>query len=610
MFNNRQFKSIYLYLCRKLTSYVLLCYAGILAQTITPESTHPISTLQLLSPPIAFSVDEDIDYAFTKLSATVTDIIQHTNFDRLQRACIEKARTPKMIYKSNEILPVIKKADSFEQLCSMLADTTYWNFLDIRMMETMATASMIPAAQEAIENFKKIFFSMTLKEAAPYFPVIKIKPNHTELCEKLDRDPSEMTIGELHKHRFYLETEILKTGPDTCTICRIVIGSVMIIWQIHVDHVYQAYCRLKKLKPQLLLQAICFMLIPEMEKWEGLPFLWHGQDIGEIGPIETTCVRHKPYPLPQGYEWSVLDSSNFNEIIQLCEDCDPIYSISRKYLKWLSSSPLYKKGCVLGIRLSSRRSSKKLVWVAYSLPYTIRIGGTLLSVVHLQYASLDAEHHNHFHNMGIKEAMRILRYEGIFQATLKTEQRSIPKSIIIQDVYLCDLCSHSLPYATPRTVGLRRMTPSDVPKALALTNQYTSQFEIGQVFQSEEEFSHWFLSPLRDYVTTYVVEEPNSDNITDMFSIHYLSNNAAIVAALVITKSSPKQLITDLLVLMKQQNVTFASLCQCGLKEDLFTDFSKSSELVDEQFHFLFYNYKYHEVDHDNHCLFGQGVIQ
>ena len=136
-----------------------LC-AGILAQKTKPESTCSISTIQPLPPPVAFSVDEDIDYAFTKLSAAVTDIIQHTNFDRLQRACIERARFPKMIYKSNEIIPVIKQANSFERLCSMLADTTYWNFLDIRMMETMATASRIPAAQEAIEDFKKIFFSI------------------------------------------------------------------------------------------------------------------------------------------------------------------------------------------------------------------------------------------------------------------------------------------------------------------------------------------------------------------------------------------------------------------------------------------------------------------
>ena len=578
--------------------YLVICYTG------STKTAKPQLTQQLPMPvAVQFSKDENIENAFIKLSAAVTDTIQHTNFDRFQRACIERARTPTMLHRSNEIIPFIKETNSFERLCSMLADTTYWNFLDIRMMETMATASMIPAAQETIENFKKTFFSMTLKEAAPYFPVIKVKPNHTELCEELDRDPSEMTIGELHRHRFYLETELLKTGPDTCTICRILIGSVTIIWQVHVEHAYQTYCRLKKqhFQPSL---AIPFMSIPEMEKWEGLPFLWHGQDIGEIGPIETsTCVRHEPYHLLEGYEWSVLDSSNFNEIVQICKDNDYKYPISKRFLKWLTSSPLYKKGCLLGIR---SLTGKMLVWVAISFPYKIRIGEKFLSVVHLQQVSSDAvTHQNHFDNVGIREIMRILGYEGIFQATLSTKQRVIPKSIIIEDMYTCDLCSHSLPYTTPRTVGLRRIKQSDVPKALALTNQYTSQFEIGQVFQSEEEFSYWFLSPLHDEIKTYVVEEPNSGNITDIFSfttsvVDKYSEVAAVIA-LVITKSSPKQLITDLLVCMKQQNITFVT-CQCGLKEHLFTDFFK---LTTFQLHRLFYNYRYPEVGNGNYCLFA-----
>ena len=190
-----------------------------------PQSAIPQQSVYL---PITFTQDESIDQAFTKLSASVTGLIQNANFHSLQRACIEKAKTPKMLLKSNEIVPVIKEAQSFQALCSMLADTTYWNFSDIRMMEAMATASMIPAAQEAIENFKKIFFSMTLKEAAPYFPIIPVKPGYIMMHEALHRDPSQMTIGELHKHRFYLETEIIQTGPDTCTICSIRIGSVTI----------------------------------------------------------------------------------------------------------------------------------------------------------------------------------------------------------------------------------------------------------------------------------------------------------------------------------------------------------------------------------------------
>ena len=122
-----------------------------------------------------------------------------------------------MIQKSSEVVPIIKAAKLFQDLCTLLADTPYWNFLDIRMMEAMATASLIPAAQQSVENFKRTFFGMTLSEAAPYFPIVPMKPSHTDITEILAKDPSKMTIFELHKHRFYLETELLQTGPDTCT---------------------------------------------------------------------------------------------------------------------------------------------------------------------------------------------------------------------------------------------------------------------------------------------------------------------------------------------------------------------------------------------------------
>ena len=245
-----------------------------------PELVNAQSIAQLLPTPVTtkFSQHENIENAFIKLSAAVTDIIQHSNFNRLQRACIEKARSPKMLNKSDQVIPVIKEAQSFQALCSMLADTTYWNFLDIRMMEAMATASMIPAAQETIENFKKTFFSMTLKEAAPYFPVVPVKSGHTTMHEDLDKDPSQMTIGELHKHRFYLETEVIQTGPDTCTICSIKIGSVTIVWQIHLDNVYQAYISIKGKNSQLKSQAIRHLSIDQAILLEArLPILLRGE---------------------------------------------------------------------------------------------------------------------------------------------------------------------------------------------------------------------------------------------------------------------------------------------------------------------------------------------
>ena len=51
---------------------------------------------------------------------------------------------------------------------------------------------------------------------------------------------------------------------------------------------------------------------------------------------------------------------------------------------------------------------------------------------------------------------------------------------------------------------------------------------------------------------------------------------------------------------------TIVTLPRFGLKEHLFADFLKPSAIIGQgRQHCLFYNYKYPEVDDDNHCLFG-----
>ena len=572
-------------------------------QPAIPQQLNLTFPQQLLSTTLTFTQDEPIDNAFTKLSAFVTTLIQNVNFPLLQRACIEKAKSPRMPHKSSEIVPAIKEARSFQSLCLMLADSSYWNFLDIRIMEAMATASMIPAAQEAIENFKKTFFNMSLKDAAPYFPIMQARSGYITMHEELDRDSSQMTIGELNDHRFYLETKLVQNGPDTCTIRKIMIGSVVIVWRIHVTHAYQVYSRLKRLHSQLSLQGIRHISVPAMKQWEGLPLLFPGQDMGGVGPIESsTDARHEPYPLPQGFEWCM----NVNDIIQ------DLSSMSKKLLKSFSQC---KMRYLLGIRLSST-SVNKLAYLLTCTPCNIRVGGKLLSMVNLQqtvqfHPDIKEEQLFQLSNAGIKEAIRMLGSEGIFQASMFFNRCVAPKPIITFDVYFWDSHFQSLPYTTPRTVGLRRMTPSDVPKALALTNQYTSQFEIAQVFQSEEEFSHWFLNPL---VNTYVVEETSSGNITDMFSFRtckFTSKHFAEVVAMVITSSSAKEIITDLVLCAQQENATLVILPRFGLKKDLFIDFLQEHSFTATELSIqnhgccLFYNYKYPEVDDENHCLFG-----
>ena len=134
---------------------------------------------------------------------------------------------------------------------------------------------------------------MTLIEAAPY---------HTELHEDLDRDPSQMTIGKLHEHCFYLGTEILITGAYSCTICKD--RYTWIIWQIHTDYALPSILQVEEISLSASITiTVRFMSVPKMQKWKRLPFLWHRQDIGEVGLIKSLrYVRYDPYPLPQGSE--------------------------------------------------------------------------------------------------------------------------------------------------------------------------------------------------------------------------------------------------------------------------------------------------------------------
>ena len=108
--------------------------------------------------PVTFSPEEDIDVAFCRLSASVQSIINYVNFSPLQSAAIKRAMSPsKLSQEPSEIAFPIRVAMLFHCFYTLLADTPYWNFLDIRMMEAMATASLIPAAQQSVENFKRTF---------------------------------------------------------------------------------------------------------------------------------------------------------------------------------------------------------------------------------------------------------------------------------------------------------------------------------------------------------------------------------------------------------------------------------------------------------------------
>lgn len=513
-----------------------------------------------------------------------------------------------MIQKSNELVPIIDEAESFQTLCTMLAKTSYWNFLDIRMMEAMAAASLIHAAQQSVENFKKTFFGMTLAEAAPYFPIIPIKSGYTAVTEELDKDPSKMTIFELHKHRFYLETELLQTGPNTCTICRIVIGSVTVTWEIHVDHVYKAYCSLKKWSQ--LPQGIVILSIREAEVYEGLPFFWRGQEVKQIGPIEPLPqVQQKLTPLPEGLQWVPYDSISFANDLKYKFNTNlyPVTELSQ----WITFHPLNPtvnrsidpSENNWSFAIKDKHINEYIGGMQWYL-CNVQVEGIVLRLVRL-IATLRTTTYKTM-NLMFTEMFRRLNFCGISQGLMYENKLTFLKPVTTLTKWKYNFLDDNnlpLPYS-PTTPGWRPMTSNDIPSALALTNKYSCQFQIGQVFQSEEEFSYYFMHP--NYMQAFVIEDPVTGDITDVAGFKLERGMIghiifAYVTILVAMKSPPRQLLIDLLVCAKESKVDILYTFQFGLPKEVFEN-TLTTETTSWQWHLI--NYQYNEVDENQFCLF------
>ena len=151
------------------------------------------------------------------------------------------------------------------------------------------------------------------------------------------------------------------------------------------------------------------------------------------------------------------------------------------------------------------------------------------------------------------------------------------------------------------------MTSQDIPSALRLTNRYTSQFEIRQVFQSEEEFAYYCMCPLiENYMQAYVVEDPITGKITDVagFKLERTMdghNLFAYVTILVTMKSPARQLLNDLLVCAKQAKADILYTFQFGLTKDVF---ESNFTIESTNWNWHLFNYQYNKIDENQVCIF------
>ena len=515
------------------------------------------------------------------------------DFKKLRRACYQEISAPTSTLPKG-LVHELKPTKSVDDMLDVLALSPYWNWFDTRLLEALVSASGSPEAEAMLEQFKQIHYVHKVSEVLPCVIVRPIKDS-VNFVEKFNKDPKELTLLDLLQHKHVLEYEVMDIGENKIVLSCIRTGCIEITWQIPLDQVYQAYASVKKNYDMLSSLRVESLVCKVADEYAGLPILWRGQEVGEVGPIKPLPehVRQEPYSLPQGFQWVTLSSSDAEELVKFITKCG--HYIDSSAINFAMSHPNTKDEWLFGIRTTNG----KLVGVVLAYSVCISIGGVSVTCMdhYLIYHPKYDDKRLWF--VLVKELVRRANLCNINHLVLTTNCCLLkPITTIHKWIYSFDHPANSgqLPNS-PRTPGWRRMTSEDVPSALAVINKWSSQFEIRKMFDSEEEFVHYYLCPtIPNYAYTYVVEN-DVNNITDLvsFRLVYKAHRLFAINTVASTQSPIKQLIIDALVCAKELGAKDLIISNWNIKPDVLSSLSFHWENKFLTW-FLIYNYKYHEI--------------
>ena len=536
---------------------------------------------------VKFSKSPNIQSAFTRMTSEIESILELQKFPKLRRACVQSINS----LGSNlprSLVTKIKDTTTLDDMLDVFSESPYWNWFDTRLLQALVSASGSPEAEQWLESFKATFYTKKVTEVIPY---ISIKPfkESIDIVEKFHKNPKDLTISELLEHKYKLEYEVLDIDEGELVLSCIKTGCVELTWQLPQELVYRVYTSMKRKHDELSSLAVKSLVCKEADEFAGLPILWHGQEVGEVGPIEPLPehVRQEPYSLPQGFHWVTVTSNNIKEAAKFAEMCGLNYDhkMNTNLFNYYLTHPTTKREWQFGIQTTNG----KIVGLILGFRKNIHIEKEMKTFIEVKIWYHKKYVHKRLRYILIKELVRRANLAQINQ--LIVNHVSLFKPVTTVNVWSHDVTSSQLP-SSPRTPGWRRMTSEDVPSELALINKWSSQFEIRQVFNSEEEISYNFLN---NFVFTFVVED-KLNNITDLVSYRLFHTLSYITAHInvVISKQSPvKQLITDTLVCTRDNGASVAVIVQFNIDNNILISLSFQPST---QFIFHFYNYRYHEI--------------
>ena len=189
---------------------------------------------------------DSIREAFISLTSKVSRLLQNEDFPPIRRSCIEQMKTPSGAQLSPDMIQKIKAANDLNALLDILVDCPYWSWIDLRLLEAMVAASGSSVAKGFLNSYRNAIFSKKLLEVLPSIPNTEVKDAYySKIVSKVQKDVEQITVSDLLKFQYHLETLIMGLANGTCSLANIKEGCIEIHWLVPthcIDHAYQSAC--------------------------------------------------------------------------------------------------------------------------------------------------------------------------------------------------------------------------------------------------------------------------------------------------------------------------------------------------------------------------------
>ena len=172
-------------------------------------------------------------------------MLKRADFFSLRRAIVQQRNTPLGVQFPDDVYQSIKTAQDLDTLLDLLADSKHWNWVDLRLLDTLIVSSGISAAKVLVTKYKETIFPKKLSEVLDklFMPQQrKDKEDYTSrVGMKIKKEPDEITVADLSRFALVLETVIMDINNGTCVLEHITKGCLEIYWLIPTHCRFHAY---------------------------------------------------------------------------------------------------------------------------------------------------------------------------------------------------------------------------------------------------------------------------------------------------------------------------------------------------------------------------------